>query len=253
MRLPPLSFTLTLSFHIMSNSSNGSTNVTCTATNGVVPPISSEGARRLVFHISILLLAIITLLTLIRLLLALSCVWRAAEWASGHFLWHTSDRPPIVTKRLQRIDINTSTSFREGLTHKRQKADATDDSHTLYSSHQAGIELDRSYRQNPVDYPPHMSTIPRFLNPVAALLRKRIAPGCSIARASVLVIYFSVLVYGGLYKSSPFTDPVRTGWLAVSQIPFVIAFASKNNILGMLLGFTYEKVISSTYAVVKMI
>ena len=232
--------------------SETSTNLTSPAADGAVPSISSQGAERLVFHVSIFLIAIIILLTLIRLPRALARFWRAAEWTSGHFLWHTSDRPPI-TNRLHRNDTNTSTSSRAGLIHEKQKADATDDSHTLYSSHQAGIKLNRLYRHTSADHPPHMSAIPRFLNPVAALFRKRIAPGRSIAQVSVLIIYFSVLVYGGLYKSSPFTDPVRTGWLAVSQIPFVIAFASKNNILGMLLGFTYEKVISSTYAVVKVI
>ena len=236
----------------MSQSSTSSTNVTSTP-NGVVPHISPLGAERLVFHVSVFILAIITFFTLIRLPLALARFWHAAEWTSGHFLWRTSDRPPIVTKRLQRNDTSTSVSSRAGLIHEKQKADATDNSHTLHSLHQAGIKLDRSYRQNPADYPPHISAIPRFLNPVAALLRKRIAPGRSIAQVSVLIIYFSVLVYGGLYKSSPFTDPIRSGWLAVSQIPFVIAFASKNNILGMLLGFTYEKVISSTWAVVKVI
>ena len=128
---------------------------------------------------------------------------------------------------------------------EKEKANATDDSHTLYSSHQANLKLNSSYRQSSeagVTYPPHLPAIPRFLLPVAALFRKRVAPGRSMAQVSVLIIYFSVLLYGGVYKSSPFTDPVRTGWVAVSQVPFVIAFASKNNVLGMLLGFTYEKV-----------
>jgi len=49
------------------------------------------------------------------------------------------------------------------------------------------------------------------------------------------------MLYAGLYKSSPFSDPVRAGWVSVAQIPFVIALATKNNILGYLLGFTYEK------------
>ena len=228
--------------------SEGSTHSTTgTFTVNVVPTISSAGADLLVFHLSIFLLTIITLLTIIRLPRALARFWRAAEWTSGHFLWHTSHRAPIPTKRLQRKDTDTSTSSRARFITDKQKADATDNSHTLYSSHQARLRMDHSYRQSSaagVTYPPHISAIPRFLNPVGALFRIRVAPGRSVAQVAVLVIYFSVLAYGGLYKSSPFTDPVRTGWLAVSQIPFVIAFASKNNILGMLLGFTYEKVIN---------
>ncbi|KAJ3765256.1 hypothetical protein FB446DRAFT_625068, partial [Lentinula raphanica] len=39
-----------------------------------------------------------------------------------------------------------------------------------------------------------------------------------------------------------FTDTVRFGWITASQLPFVYAFGTKNNVLGMFLGIGYEKI-----------
>jgi hypothetical protein len=37
----------------------------------------------------------------------------------------------------------------------------------------------------------------------------------------------------------------RTAWIAISQLPLLILFASKNNVLGMMLGVGYESVNNS--------
>ncbi|EMD32448.1 hypothetical protein CERSUDRAFT_88076 [Gelatoporia subvermispora B] len=60
------------------------------------------------------------------------------------------------------------------------------------------------------------------------------------ARSLLYLTYVVALLYAGLYKSNPFTDPVRAGWVAVSQIPFVILFAVKNSFLGAIGGWGYE-------------
>jgi hypothetical protein len=53
------------------------------------------------------------------------------------------------------------------------------------------------------------------------------------------------------YKSNVFTDPVRTGFVAMAQIPFVFAFSMKNNFLGMLVGLGYEKVFTSSLSLAR--
>ena len=42
--------------------------------------------------------------------------------------------------------------------------------------------------------------------------------------------------------SDIFTDPKRTGYVAMAQIPIVVALATKNNVLSWLSGEGYEKV-----------
>lgn len=60
-----------------------------------------------------------------------------------------------------------------------------------------------------------------------------------------MLAYFSILLFALLYKSSVWTDPGRAGWIAASQLPFLFAFAAKNNMIGWLLGVEYQKVRSS--------
>jgi hypothetical protein len=48
-----------------------------------------------------------------------------------------------------------------------------------------------------------------LLHPLVALLRAPVAPGTSIGQCALLALYFGALVYPVLYKSNPFSDPVR--------------------------------------------
>ncbi|KAI0954316.1 hypothetical protein AcV7_007581 [Taiwanofungus camphoratus] len=49
------------------------------------------------------------------------------------------------------------------------------------------------------------------------------------------------MLYAGLVNSDPFTDPDRAGFVATSQIPVIIVLATKNNVLGALVGQGYQK------------
>ncbi|KAJ6558686.1 hypothetical protein B0H10DRAFT_2240807 [Mycena sp. CBHHK59/15] len=52
----------------------------------------------------------------------------------------------------------------------------------------------------------------------------------------------SVLIYPTCVATTgPFVDLDRMAWIAISQLPLVILLASKNNVLGMLLGAGYER------------
>ena len=74
------------------------------------------------------------------------------------------------------------------------------------------------------------------------LLRFTLRPGMDVGKALVLICYFSILLYGTFYRSNVFSNPIRTGYLAVSQIPVVVVLGTKNNFIGMLLGMGYERV-----------
>jgi len=83
-----------------------------------------------------------------------------------------------------------------------------------------------------------MKPFRRLLNP----LRMRIAPGFSFGQLLILLAYLGTLVYGVFHNSNVLLDQSRTGWIAVSQYPFIYAFAQKNNLIGAFLGLGYEKV-----------
>jgi ferric-chelate reductase len=78
---------------------------------------------------------------------------------------------------------------------------------------------------------------------IAAVFRAPIyAGGMPISHFLILLIYFVFVTYATLYKSSPFSDGRRTGFVSVSQLPILIALAMKNNPAGMIVGLSYEKV-----------
>ena len=54
--------------------------------------------------------------------------------------------------------------------------------------------------------------------------------------------YFGVLLFAALYRTNVFTSPLRAGYVAVSQIPWVVVLASKNNIISLLLGIGWDHV-----------
>ena len=70
----------------------------------------------------------------------------------------------------------------------------------------------------------------------------RIAPGFSFGKLLVLLAYATVMSYASLLRSNPFTDPVRTGYVAMSQIPIAVALGGKINLLSWASGVSYQKV-----------
>ena len=73
----------------------------------------------------------------------------------------------------------------------------------------------------------------------------RVAPGFSVGQFIIIAVYFACVAYASFYHSNIFTDKRRTGWVATSQMPIVFLFAQKNNVIGSVLGYGYEKVRNS--------
>ncbi|KAG6876311.1 hypothetical protein C0993_004095 [Termitomyces sp. T159_Od127] len=189
---------------------------------------AAPSSEELVLHVTLFILSAVGLFVLLRLPRALARFWCPSEWLRGHVFWHT----PYRHTRARRVYASASDTS--------SKETASDDSHTLYvhnSNNKSQAQVQTTF-----DLPPHVAACPAFLQRLVMLLRVRLSPGFSVAQAAIMASYFAALLYAGLYKSSPFSDPVRTGWVAVSQLPIAIALATKNNILGSLMGFAYEKV-----------
>ncbi len=74
------------------------------------------------------------------------------------------------------------------------------------------------------------------------VLRLPVLGHIHLGGAVICVLYFSLLLFAALYRTSIWTNPVRAAYVAISQIPVVYLLATKNNVLGVLLGTAYDKV-----------
>lgn len=187
---------------------------------------------QLVFHIDIFLLALAGVFALFALPRAIARFSRAAEWRHGHIL------RAIPLERRAPKPVMRSVQFPPSGAPAADNL-TSDESHTLHS--EAHLIRHPAAKKEGWSLPPHVrawsSRVPTFAN----ILRYRLDVGFSLGQALVLVIYSAALVYPGFFKSNPFADPLRTGFVAMSQIPVVYLLATKNNLLGMFLGLGYEK------------
>lgn len=213
----------------LSSAVDGGPQHSVAITAATTPP--AVDVLKLVFNINIVLLALFACFVFLNLPRALARFSRAIEWCRGHILRSVK----LDNRRNRRL---RSVPFQNGPAGKG-KSKETDDTRSIYSHTHL---IQREDRTESIDFPPHVPTVPSILHPIVSPLRHRIVPGFSVGQAIILAGYSSVLLYAVLYKSSVFTDPVRAGFVAMAQIPFVFAFAMKNNFLGMLVGLGYEKV-----------
>jgi ferric-chelate reductase len=188
------------------------------------PPVNN---LRLVFNGDIFLLALFACILVLSVPRAFARL--TSGWRQGHILRSVS----TGNKRSRKAPSSTDAYPGKGMDMK------SDVSHTYYS-HTNLVQHEKGRASSA--FPHHVPTISSIFHPIAFLLRRRIVPGFSIGQASILALYSGILHYLSLYKSNVFTDPERTGFVAMSQIPVVFAFATKNNLLGTLIGLGYEKV-----------
>ncbi|KAF8201142.1 hypothetical protein K438DRAFT_1965667 [Mycena galopus ATCC 62051] len=177
----------------------------------------------LVFHTILVLLALVALVVFLRLPRAFARLWHRSEWKRGHFLGYEPYTGPGVFPFAGLVvpsDIDLS-----------KTVGSSQDSHAPILRREAAGR-----------YPPHVRPTPPFLRPVVSLLRSRVAPGLTGTQMAVCAGWLGIILYPAIYGSrGPFTDINRYGLISISQVPFIFALGSKNNILGMLLGMGYEK------------
>ena len=94
----------------------------------------------------------------------------------------------------------------------------------------------------PLKQPWHFPMYFSLRHPAASFLQYRILGKHTIIQVFLMAGYTAAVVFAAFYKSNPFFKPNRAGWVVASQLPFVYAFATKNNVIGLLVGVGYEKV-----------
>ncbi|PPQ77443.1 hypothetical protein CVT25_011026 [Psilocybe cyanescens] len=200
---------------------------------------SSAGLREievdsemLMFHINVVCLILLGVLTLIRLPHAFG-LFSSEEWLSSQFLRQVSARPAV--RRFTGQDVYSPASVFKG-----RGYESSDNSHMyVQPAHRLTEKGTPAVMRFPTNIP---VTWFMSLRPILSPLRFRIMPGFSVAQAFVVVMYFYAMVYAVFFQSNIITDSNRTGWIAISQLPVIFAFAQKNSVIGGVLGYGYEKV-----------
>ena len=212
-------------------------------------------AFNLVLHINIFLATLVTVFALSTLPRVLARFSSAAEWRHGHILRSTrhgsgrlrglqyprgsQDPAPSNEKELSpQVAGPASSSGHGGL----PDGFISEESHT-YVSHTNLLRHASTRTLGSVSkLPPHVRAWSATLPQMGGFLRHRLDAGFSLGQALILGLYAAILVYASFLKSNPFEDPVRTGIVAMSQIPIVYILGTKNNIVGICVGMGYEKV-----------
>jgi len=222
-----------------------------------------------VFHIDLLLLCLFALYVVFTIPRALVYFFQPSEFFNGFFLRSGSLNVPHQGDTLGRSGTTRGTKpMRSISTRTNQTA------HTLFdkSGNGAGGGGGGNWKtpSSPASPPAlivppltgpglsrrHITTprraptrVPRWTTIVhpslSYVLNFRIAPGFSFGKLAVILAYTTVVLYAFLYRSNPFTDPVRAGYVVMSQIPIVVALAGRTNILSWMGGVGYQKVLVS--------
>ncbi|KDQ51898.1 hypothetical protein JAAARDRAFT_40722 [Jaapia argillacea MUCL 33604] len=199
---------------------------------------STVDQDQLVFHLDIFLLAVLAFFTVITLPRVFTRFSRASEWTQGLFLYYAKlEAPPRPRRRPTQIRNAATVAARFG------SDDAPmPDAHAHIPRRQ--IEGKRrsiaASLRTSFFFPPHMPALSTTAPTFARILRYPITD-LTLGQIVLLTIYFSLLVYASLYKSSLFTDPLRAGFVAMSQIPVVVVLATKVNVIGILTEYGYHK------------
>ncbi|KAI0699734.1 iron reductase [Cerioporus squamosus] len=90
--------------------------------------------------------------------------------------------------------------------------------------------------------PPHVRAWQAVFPRTTHVLRLPILGRIHLGGVIICVLYFSLLLFAALYRTSIWTNPVRAAYVAISQIPVVYLLATKNNVLGVMLGTAYDKI-----------
>lgn len=180
----------------------------------------------LLFLVCLLLLAVMAVFILVRLPRLLALLMTPSEWREGYVLRHVSIAdPPVRIPRIQPSSPEEESKERH-----------------LFHGLQASRSLRMKGRETTSRPPPHIPSCRKALRPFLRPMRARISPGFSFCQFLLISVYFGVLAFAACYKSNLFLDLSRMAWVAVSQLPFIFAFAQKSSFLGAFLGVGYEKV-----------
>ena len=209
--------------------------------SGYPPAVRAQTSRfndaRFTLHTTIFLLACFALFVVFTWPRLFTRFSRGSEWTHGHFIYHSTkpQRRPPAPKRRPTISRPLEARYEKGL-----RAPDSDDDHTAVS-HTVLVRREGAHDVQ-VSLPPHCRSWSGIFQKFSAVLSIQLDDGISLGRCIILIGYFSIVLYASLYKSNPFHDYVRPGFVSTAQIPIVFALGTKNNIIGKFLSMGYEKV-----------
>ncbi|CAE6424987.1 unnamed protein product [Rhizoctonia solani] len=88
--------------------------------------------------------------------------------------------------------------------------------------------------------PAHISSL-RSLVPLAGKVLDYHIAGYSIRQLAILSAYFAIICIAMFYQSNPKTNTNRAGFVVMSQMPIAFALGTKNSIITILTGISYEQ------------
>ncbi|KZT71031.1 hypothetical protein DAEQUDRAFT_744515 [Daedalea quercina L-15889] len=185
------------------------------------------------FEFDVILLCVAGLFVLLALPRAVARFMRMSEWFAGCFFRFVE---------IPRVGPSTTRSGALGLSFS-EKIEASDaGTESVYSrsddTHSINMAVGSGAPKNPPMYIPAWSTL--FPNG-ARVLSTKLRPGYSLGQVMLMMGYFAAFAYATFFDVNLFESPTRFGYVAVSQLPVIYVMATKNNVLGTLLGVSYEK------------
>ena len=220
---------------------------------GTSPQQPEVDVPALAFHIDLLLLGLFALYVVSTLPRALVRLFQPSEFFNGFFLrsaaqgiskYRTNStrtllRADTVTTSHGHADSSPVPNATDAPAAVDEGRNATDDSFPALVT-----PIANRVRGMQPSYVP--TRVPRWTTVVhpslACALNFRVTSGFSLGRLLVLLIYGLTVLYACLVRSNPFEDSNRWGYIAVSQIPIIVALANKSNWLSWMSGVGYEKV-----------
>jgi len=211
-------------------------NVNSTTSPGHTPAFlqtTNLNDENFVFNVTLFFLACFALFAIFTWPRLFTRFSRGAEWSRGHFIYHSTKpkrRPPVVRRR----------PTVSGPRYEKGRVPNSDDDHTTFSH--VGLVRREATHDATFSLPPHCRSWSGINQKTSAILGFQPFDGYSLGQCLILICYSAIAIFASLYKSNPFREYVRTGFVSTAQIPIVFALATKNNVIGRFLSMGYEKV-----------
>lgn len=223
--------------------SSSSTASSAAAAGSGAEPTGMSMDELIVCWLDIAVLGVVAIFFLAALPRAVARFVTFSEWKRGLMLYGGS---PVKRRTPARSNFRADDLRRQN-TEVTLKDWTTDQSHTLamhgYTSEKTG-KGDRAFAgNNNNNPPPHVASMSSILYPFSSFFAYDVAPGKSIGKLTLAFLFVAAVVtLLFVLDGNPLTHAVRPGWIATGLIPVTIAFATKNNVIGTLLGMGYERV-----------
>ena len=224
-------------------SSNATTPTGAAGGDGTGAPGGPGGPRGpspdevVVYWLDIALLCVLAAFFLAFLPRAVGRLSSSTEWTRGLIFRSVPAPDPMIqhiTPNERLYHVTTMTSLGDG---------ASDNSHTL-ANHNAYVRSDKALTTSSSGCgdTTHIRSLSTVLHPVSKLFTHPLSGNKTTGKLFLMLGYIGVIAFVALNDNDPILGPDRLGYIAISQIPVVIALGTKNNVVGMLLGMGYERV-----------